>query len=127
MHNPPTTEPKPQPASRQAGAFFGGGATPFFQPKLTVNQPGDAYEQEADHIADKVMRMREGDAPVVQRMFAPAIQRACAHCEEKRREEEGVQRKETNPSPALPNVGGSISADAGGQSAPAIVSDVLSS
>lgn len=27
------------------------------QPKLTINQPNDAYEQEADAVADKVMRM----------------------------------------------------------------------
>jgi hypothetical protein len=24
--------------------------TPFFQPKLTVNTPGDAHEQEADQV-----------------------------------------------------------------------------
>jgi hypothetical protein len=29
------------------------------QPKLTVNTPGDAYEQEADHVAEQVMRMSE--------------------------------------------------------------------
>ena len=27
------------------------------QPKLTINTPGDSYEQEADHIAEQVMRM----------------------------------------------------------------------
>jgi hypothetical protein len=37
------------------------------QTKLTVNTPGDIYEQEADRIADQVMRMRE-----------PQIQRTCA-------------------------------------------------
>lgn len=30
------------------------------QPKLTVNQPGDVYEQEADAVADRVMRMPGG-------------------------------------------------------------------
>ena len=29
------------------------------QAKLTVNQPGDIYEQEADRVADTVMRMPE--------------------------------------------------------------------
>ncbi len=29
------------------------------QPKLTVNQPGDSYEQEADRLAEQVMRMPE--------------------------------------------------------------------
>jgi len=28
----------------------------FFQPKLSVNQPGDVYEQEADVISDKIMK-----------------------------------------------------------------------
>jgi uncharacterized protein DUF4157 len=32
------------------------------QPKLTVNQPGDQYEQEADRVADQVMRMQVGRA-----------------------------------------------------------------
>ena len=34
-----------------------GSKTAFFQPKLTVNELGDEYEQEADAVADKVMRM----------------------------------------------------------------------
>ena len=86
---------------------------PFFQAKLTVNTPGDAHEQEADRVADQVMRMREGDAPIVQRMpLTPVsnVMRACAECEK-----EKMQRKETG--------GG----DASGKAAPSIVSDVLSS
>jgi hypothetical protein len=30
-----------------------------FQPKLAIGQPNDVYEQEADQIADHVMRMPE--------------------------------------------------------------------
>lgn len=42
-------------------------ANPFFvQPKLTVNQPNDTFEQEADAVADKV----------VQRMSEPAAEQA---------------------------------------------------
>jgi hypothetical protein len=67
---------------------------PFFQPKLTVNQPNDVYEQEADAMADQVMRMLN---PAVNDnvFFKPApaiIQRKCQHCEE----EEKVQRKENS-------------------------------
>ncbi|MEO6232014.1 MAG: DUF4157 domain-containing protein [Ferruginibacter sp.] len=64
----------------------------FFQPKLTINTPNDQYEQEADAIADKVMRMAK---PGVQLKPLPiiAIQRKCAHCED---EEQQLQRKETN-------------------------------
>ncbi len=38
------------------------------QPKLTVNQPGDRYEQEADRVAEQVMRMPE---PHLQRQVRP--------------------------------------------------------
>ncbi len=69
----------------------------FFQPKLTINQPNDIYEQEADAVADKVMRMPDNES-VLQPFFKPAspsIQRKCTHCEE---EEQQLQRKEANHS-----------------------------
>ncbi|WP_295795259.1 DUF4157 domain-containing protein [Mucilaginibacter sp.] len=50
------------------------------QTKLTVNEPGDKHEQEADNIADKVMRV-PGDQQ---------IQRKCSACEE---EDKKIQRK----------------------------------
>ncbi len=84
----------------------------FFQPKLTVNTPGDTYEQEADHVANQVMRMKNSDAP----FFSPSaqsqqgIQRKCDSCEH----EEKVQRKETNDGVS-------------GQTAPPLVSEVISS
>jgi hypothetical protein len=68
--------------------------SPFFQPKLTVNQPNDVYEQEADAMADRVMRMAAPDHHE-NAFFKPAadnIQRKCQHCEE----EEKVQRKENS-------------------------------
>lgn len=73
---------------------------PFFQsiiqPKLTVNEPSDVYEREADAVADKVMRMT-GAETVSSTFFSPAsvpVQRKCAHCEEE--EKHAVQRKESN-------------------------------
>src|SRR5882757_6010418 len=65
----------------------------FFQPKLTVNQPNDIYEQEADSMADRVMRM--SDPISNERAFfkpATAIQRKCHHCEE----EGKLHRKESS-------------------------------
>src|SRR5690606_17771889 len=56
----------------------------FFQPKLTVNQPNDRYEQEADAMADRVMRTK---AP------SNVVQRKCQHCEE---EEKRIHRKEAD-------------------------------
>jgi hypothetical protein len=40
----------------------------LLQTKLKINEPGDRYEQEADRIADQVMRMPE---PSVQRQMEP--------------------------------------------------------
>lgn len=58
---------------------------PFFspvtvQPKLTIGQPNDKYEQEADAMADRVMRMQQN---------TPAVQAKCAECEQ----EEQLQPK----------------------------------
>lgn len=44
------------------------------QPKLTIGQPNDSFEQEADQVADAVMTM-PGPA-------SPLIQRKCEACEE---------------------------------------------
>lgn len=83
------------------------------QPKLQINQPGDRYEQEADAMADKVMRMSEKD--VSQQSFKAshtAVQRKYAECETED-EEKKIQRKENNnSSPSF---------------APPIVHDVLNS
>src|SRR5262245_30729456 len=49
------------------------------QPKLIVSVPSDPQEQEADQVADRVMRMSEpghvGSASI-------AIQRKCTQCED---------------------------------------------
>jgi hypothetical protein len=91
----------------------GPAVTPLQQPrvqaKLTINQPGDIYEQEADRIADEVMRMPDAAPAAVSRSTSAAtVQRKCAACEE----EENLHRSETGPGPAV---------------APPIVHDVLSS
>jgi hypothetical protein len=77
--------------------FFGSSdSKPFFQAKLTVNQPGDKHEQEADAMADQVMNV-------------PTVQRKCADCEEEEKlqrkplseEMATVQRKETTNVPSV--------------------------
>ncbi len=65
------------------------------QAKLTVNEPGDVYEQEADRIAESVMRMsnpglRAPAAPFAGRPSVQSVQRMCTECEE-----EELHRKET--------------------------------
>src|SRR6185295_13103715 len=74
----PTSEQESSPTWQMLAMRPGG-----VQAKLTVSQPDDPFEQEADRVADRVMRM---EAPSV------TVQRKCAGCEE---EEEQLQRKET--------------------------------
>lgn len=76
-------------AANKSAAFF----SPFIQPKLTINQPDDEYEKEADAMAEHVMRMTDNEN-LQQPFFKPAIsfiQRKCAHCEEE--EKQQLQRK----------------------------------
>jgi len=42
----------------------GNGTGALVQPKLTINQPGDEYEQEADRMAEKVVSMQENTQAV---------------------------------------------------------------
>lgn len=48
--------------------------TPFFQTKLTIGEPGDKYEQEADQMADAVVN-KTNDTPAVQPKEEGTIQR----------------------------------------------------
>lgn len=79
------------------------------QAKLTINQPGDQYEQEADRVAEQVMRMGEPDIahsvpPAIQRLesgtqdrsTAKSVQRLCAECEGEEGEEEEKTDEKTD-------------------------------
>lgn len=80
------------------------GAAPLRSPavrtNLTISQPGDAHEQEADRVADAVMRMpaaEVSEGPLVPRPASttPIAQRLCAECEEEQKKSSPqVQRKE---------------------------------
>jgi hypothetical protein len=95
------------------------------QRKLTVNAPGDAYEQEADRVAEQVMRMPEQQTASMPQSFgrAAGVQCECAcggscdDCKKKNRGEEHakVQMKAAGP------------VNAGGLEAPPIVHEVLRS
>ena len=50
-------------------------APPIIQYKLTINQPGDRYEQEADHVADRVIRMSVPAQDKITPRIEPLIQR----------------------------------------------------
>ena len=54
--------------------------SPAVQAKLTIDQPGDAYEQKADRVADQVMRMSDAHTAL---SHAPLwISLKCSACEE---------------------------------------------
>ena len=68
----------------------------LIQGKLAVSQPGDSFEQEADRVAESVMRMPASVDELNQTSSGtPSIQRACAECEEE------LHRK---PSPSTDSV-----------------------
>jgi hypothetical protein len=72
---------------------------PALQTKPTVNTPGDRYEQEADRVADQVMRMPEASPAAFsfQDSAGKVVQRKCTRCEE----EEELHRKEAGSAPAI--------------------------
>ena len=83
---------------------------PRVQAKLKIGAPDDAYEREADRVADQVMRMPEAErTPPVRREEDMAIQRLCTECEEEVRlqpmeeEEEELVRTKARPG-ATPEV-----------------------
>jgi Domain of unknown function (DUF4157)/Heterokaryon incompatibility protein Het-C len=86
----------------QKGANISASVLPI-QAKLTIGQPGDKYEQEADSMAAQVMQMPEPGLAtsnitnsVQARSSIEPIQRVCSECqeetkEESKQEEEGEQ------------------------------------
>ncbi len=93
------------------------------QTKLTVNQPGDVFEQEADRVADQVMRMTATGPPPAISVSRSAVgtgaslRRSCScggACEDCQRTSDVVHRA-------------SASSVAGGGTAPPVVHEVLRS
>lgn len=83
---------------KKATSFFGKGAgTPFFQPKLRVNTPGDQYEREADRIAEQVMESRSTPG----RDVTPALSSSPLN----------IQREEKDKTGAVLSEGASITYD----------------
>ncbi|EMI21999.1 hypothetical protein RMSM_01076 [Rhodopirellula maiorica SM1] len=86
----------------------------IIQPKLTINTPGDKYEQEADRVAEQVMRMPE---PKLQRKCScvgSMKSGECPECKKKKKEASGTLQRVA-------------SAPVGGMTAPPIVHNALNS
>lgn len=112
---------KTQPAfSNQAALQMLSPSILRLQPKLTINQPGDRYEQEADRVAEDVMRTPDpkGAHSMSTAATGDQLQRKCAcsgsgtECEKCKQEEGVLQRTATN--------GANLHTGA-----PAVVNDVL--
>lgn len=91
---PPASQPEAVHSFRDFQQRLGNNALGrLIQAKLEISKPGDAYEQEADRVADQVMRMpepgAESEAAAVEQPSLPQIQRMCNECEE----EEHAMRK----------------------------------
>lgn len=91
-----------QARSPRAPIFeVGAGLTPAprqLQAKLTVNEPGDKYEQEADRVADLVMRLPNDAVQTAQvSSSSRSLQRKCTVCEE----EKSLHRSESGTAPAV--------------------------
>ena len=87
----------------------------LIQTKLTINQPGDQFEQEADRVADQVMRMPHLG---IVASAAPGVQRKCScggTCDKCEAKQEQIQMKRAG------------SGDLSQTEAPPIVHEVLRS
>jgi Domain of unknown function (DUF4157) len=80
------------------GAYFGNQAAlrrasraiPRLQCKLEIGAVNDPLEAEADHVADRVMRMAEPSAAT--RDTGGTVRRMCPHCQKEHEEQQTVQR-----------------------------------
>jgi len=119
----------PATSAARAGGFLGGihrkeahgpvndsfekeqepNALQVLQPKLTINPPGDIYEQEADRMTTHVMRMSATNeaTPTISRMhvgYSP-VQRMCSECakEQEEKKEGLIQTKAPMGDPHHPS------------------------
>lgn len=73
----------------------------FIQAKLQISQPGDQYEQEADRVAEHVMRMPDQTAPIEMGGLPQIsrLQRKCAQCEEEEIQRQPMEDEEETLQP----------------------------
>lgn len=75
-------------------------ASSFIQPKLTINDPNDKFEQEADAVANEVVGKNSGSSSI-QRKQLNAIQRKCKECEKEVMVQKQHDGNSANVSPSL--------------------------
>ena len=72
----------------------------LLQPKLRIGPADDAYEREADRVAEAVLG--NGPAAPISQAHDGGIQRLCAECQKEEEEEDLVQRKADGASASAP-------------------------
>jgi hypothetical protein len=93
-----------EPSSKPKAGLLYSRPKHIVQPKLEINRPGDQYEQEADAMAERVMRMAPHsitEKPITG-LIGASVQRKCAECEEKEKRNP-LMRKEESSSGAIHN------------------------
>jgi hypothetical protein len=75
---------------------------PLVQPKLRIGQPNDKYEQEADRVADRVMKMQEPNGSLGERPTGSQLVQRESTCHECKNESESIRAKPAaNTTPIL--------------------------
>ncbi|HEY0006846.1 MAG TPA: DUF4157 domain-containing protein [Pyrinomonadaceae bacterium] len=92
------------------------GANHIIQAKLVVSQPGDASEEEADRLAEQVMRMPSAEFAnyTGPRVLQPAtaLQRKCGRCEEEEEKKElTIQRRQAGAAGSQATAAASVERD----------------
>ncbi|HEY0233210.1 MAG TPA: DUF4157 domain-containing protein, partial [Dokdonella sp.] len=82
------------------------------QRKPRVGAPDDAFEREADAMADTVMRMAEPAAAIAP--APPALQRKCAQCRDEEEKTIRTRRDTAAPAPSLDTTAAARTAAHGG-------------
>ncbi|SFM60914.1 protein of unknown function [Chitinophaga sp. YR627] len=88
--NPENTDTKEAPFFSPTQKVLQSKEDAFFQPKLSVGQPGDKFEREADAVADKVVNRQSAKGNAVQRKEISSVQAKS----EPKEEEKKVQKQE---------------------------------
>jgi hypothetical protein len=88
--------------SREAAQSWDFSKVPLYPsifPQLAINEPGDAYEAEAERVADHVMNFPSPESPPlrISAAIGSSPQRRCTSCEE---EEGKLDHKETSTGPS---------------------------
>ncbi|WP_186774432.1 hypothetical protein [Chitinophaga pinensis] len=88
--NPENTDTKEAPFFSPTQKVLQSKEDAFFQPKLSVGQPGDKFEREADAVADKVVSRQSAKGNAVQRKEISSVQAKS----EPKEEEKKVQKQQ---------------------------------